>query len=185
MAVPVGPPGYLLRHVVARRLGVSPQWVLMRFDGRELRPVKEAGRVWYDPNEVDALSATYRPIGRRKQIRTPHRRKLEGQIAAQVFALFEEGCELTEIVARLQVPPYDVEELYTHWRHPLEHHERRLRTEAEKRVEEERRRYDVRREFLRSTISAKARALEEENYRLRLALAEKENAELKAKGAAA
>lgn len=175
------PEGYIPRPLVARRLGVTPQWVIARFDGKDLHPIKAAGRVWYEPTEVRALAELYRRVRRNMPVRTPKRRKIEGDLAARIFQFFDEGVELVEIVETLHVPPADVVILYEHWRFPLETHCVRRRSEAQKIEEAKRLAYEARRAYARSAARAKARRIEEENDALRLELAKRDNELLRIK----
>lgn len=183
MPIPKGPPGHIPRAVVARRLNITPAWVYVRFDGKTLHPVKVDGCYYYDPKEVEEVAKTYRPVGRRKQALTWRRRKVRGQLAAQAFALFDEGCGLGEIVGRLYLPPEDVEELYEHWRHPLEAHLDRRKSQREQQLEERRRQFDARLRAKRDAVHRRMEKLAEENERLKLQLLERENEILRVKAA--
>jgi len=83
----------LTRREVAHRFGVS-EWQIDRFEKDGLLKARrdEKKRVWYDPLEVDALAASWRP-SRRKRARVDTRiveSNVRGKVAARAFAILNE-----------------------------------------------------------------------------------------------
>jgi hypothetical protein len=75
-----------------------------KLEGQELHPVLRDGVNYFVPSEVEAISRSL-ALGPRS----------DGRLAAQIFALLEQGLDLREIVVRAQVSPVQVRELYEEW----------------------------------------------------------------------
>jgi hypothetical protein len=103
------PPGRLTRSQVARRLGVSVT-TLRRMEGADLHPeTGPRGVRLFDATEVEAAFV---------KIRTSHRETVEGadgETAAQVFTLLDDGLNPVEVVKRTRIGPDLVEHLQTQW----------------------------------------------------------------------
>jgi hypothetical protein len=98
----------LTRRQVAESLQVSVATV-RRLEGSELHPEKNDKGVWtFDASEVA------RVVGLRSRKRRV-KREDEGDVAARVFELLEQGYDLRDIVVALRVRPQIVRELYSEW----------------------------------------------------------------------
>ena len=123
-------PVWLTKEQAAARLG-KPESVVQHLQYRGyLHPVMRNRIRLYALAEVEALA---RP-GRRpspwlasppKQTRATQAktvpRRTDGQEAAYVFRLLDEGLSLRAIVTRAHVPPHRVRELHREWVRSLEH----------------------------------------------------------------
>lgn len=98
----------LTRQQVADQLRVSVATV-RRMEGRELHPAKNDKGVWtFDASEVTRIVES--------RLKTRKIRKNnEGEVAARIFELFEQGYDLSEIVITARQPPRVVRELYSEW----------------------------------------------------------------------
>lgn len=108
-------------------------------EGKVLHPEQDERGVWlFDAAEVEGLDIASLP--RVKSAPSG----AEGTIAARVFALLEQGQELSEIVIVTRTPPRVVRELYAQWLVTLEEGEQqraqtqRATHEARERAREER-----------------------------------------------
>jgi hypothetical protein len=108
----------LTRGEVAGLLGTSVSSV-RRMEGKTLHPIRDRDGVWrFDPDEVKRVPSRWRePEPRRVK-------KREGRLAARVFALFDEGMSLSEIVQELEEPPTVIRGLYAEWCMSLDDGER-------------------------------------------------------------
>lgn len=122
-------PVWLTMEQAAARLG-KPRSVIQHLQYRGyLHPVMRHRARLYALAEVEALA---RP-GRRpspwfasppKVRATPAKtaaRRTDGQEAAYVFRLLEQGLSLRAIVTRAHIPPHRVRELHREWARSLEH----------------------------------------------------------------
>ena len=115
----------MTRRDVAHRLAVSVSSV-RRMEGIDLHPLQDAQGTWrFDRDEIESLARKRlpRPVQQSKDVL--------GQVASRVFAAFEAGCDLSEIVVDLHVHPTTVRELYSEWSISLGEGERRRREELE------------------------------------------------------
>jgi len=124
-------PIWLTRDQVAARLGKSRSVVQKLQASGYLHPVVRNGVSLFALNEVDILA---RP-GRRPapwlagHVRTRTKlahaasgaRRTEGQEAAHVFRLLEQGLSLRQIVIQARVPPHRVRALHREWTRSLDH----------------------------------------------------------------
>ena len=105
--------GWITRGEVARALGVAVASV-RRLEGVRLHPARGEDGVWrFDPAEVSALAAE------RKQLTRPGvaaSGSTDGEIAALVFRLFEEGKTFSAIVREVRLPPDRIRQLNRQWR---------------------------------------------------------------------
>jgi len=100
------PPGKLTRASAAERLGVSIS-TLRRLEGIDIHPTTGPGGVrLFDPADVDALAQKRKP---RPEV-SPG-----GELAAQVFALFQSGAEPVDVVVHLKLDPERVASLHRTW----------------------------------------------------------------------
>jgi hypothetical protein len=121
----------LTRKQVADRLGVSVSKV-RTLEGKSLNPIKIDGVHYFERAEVDAAALS---MGRK---RAAH--MTEGEVAAAVFRLIDNGKELREIVIELEQPPSTVRALYREWLDDFDAGEQRLRqSELEAKREREER----------------------------------------------
>src|SRR5580658_4118087 len=121
----------LTRDQAAARLGKSRSVVQKLQASGYLHPVLRNGVSLFALNEVDILA---RP-GRRPapwlagHVRTRAKlahaasgaRRTEGQEAAHVFRLLEQGLSLRQIVIQARVPPHRVRALHREWTRSLDH----------------------------------------------------------------
>jgi hypothetical protein len=102
------PSGRLTRSKAARRLGVSVT-TLRRMEGDLLHPEKGPGGVHlFDVSEVEAAFVKVRS-SRQGTFAA------DGEIAAEVFALLDDGLNPVDVVRRMRVSPEVVEHLQTQW----------------------------------------------------------------------
>jgi hypothetical protein len=102
------PVGSLTRSQAARRLGVSVT-TLRRMEGDLLHPEKGPGGVrLFDLAEVEAAFVRVRASRHATAVE-------DGELAAEIFALFDEGLNPVDVVKRLRVGPDVVERLQTQW----------------------------------------------------------------------
>ncbi len=118
----------LTRTEVAEKLDISVTTV-RRLEGHRLHPKKNDRGVWlFDAAEVMHVAAT-RATNRRDT------RRDEGEIAARVFEMLQEGHGLHDIVIRTRQHPKVVRDLYSEWCLTLRDGEaRRQRNERESRA---------------------------------------------------
>lgn len=108
----------LTRGDVAGLLGTSVSSV-RRMEGKVLHPTRDSDGVWrFDPEQVRHLPSRWRDPEQ------PRPKKREGRLAARVFALFDQGMSLPEIVQELEEPPGVIRALYAEWSVSLEEGER-------------------------------------------------------------
>jgi len=100
--------GKLTRAQAAERLGVSISKV-RSLEDKTLHPEVIDGVHYFARDEVDAIACSM-PASTRGR-----RRLDEGQIAARVFRLIDNGKEVREIVEELEVTPQLVRALYREW----------------------------------------------------------------------
>jgi hypothetical protein len=82
---------------------------LLNYHGKKLHPVKGPHGEWlYDREEVERLAAVLRMKGKRGGPRP----KEPGDVAREVFRLFDLGAPLSAIVINLSVTPERVRELH-------------------------------------------------------------------------
>jgi len=120
--------GRLTRKQVADRLGVSISKV-RTMEGKSLHPMKIDGVHYFERSEVDAAALN---LGRKGAAHMT-----EGEVAAAVFKLIDNGKELREIVIELEQPPSVVRALYREWLDDFGEGEERLR-QAELEAKQER-----------------------------------------------
>jgi hypothetical protein len=85
-------------------------------EGRTLHPERDGAGVWlFSSSEVDRL-ATQRTAKPRVRAASDD----AGVIAGRAFELFDEGCDLREIVVDLRQTPHVIRELYNEWLLDLE-----------------------------------------------------------------
>jgi hypothetical protein len=101
--------GKLTRAQAAERLGVSVSKV-RSLEEKALHPDVIDGVHYFSRDEVDAIACSM-PASTRGR-----RRLAEGQIAARVFRLIDNGKEVREIVEELEVTPQLVRALYREWK---------------------------------------------------------------------
>ena len=128
-AKPPRPPAWLSNRQAAERLGKSVK-ALQKFVQRGyLHPVPKNGVSHFAFHEVEALASPGRraspwlaspPKKRRGSQSAPLGKRTEGQEAAHVFRLLDEGLTLREIVTRAHVPPHRVRVLFREWQRPLD-----------------------------------------------------------------
>jgi hypothetical protein len=100
--------GSLTRSQAARRLGVSVT-TLRRMEGDLLHPEKGPGGVrLFDLAEVEAAFVRVRASRHSTTVE-------DGELAAEVFALFDEGLNPVDVVKRMRVAPDVVERLQSQW----------------------------------------------------------------------
>jgi hypothetical protein len=124
-------PIWLTRDQVAARLGKSRSVVQKLQASGYLHPVVKTGVSLFALNEVDALARPGRRpapwlAGHVRTRTTPAKaatgaRRTEGQEAAHVFRLLEQGMSLRQIVIHARVPPHRVRSLHREWTRSLEH----------------------------------------------------------------
>jgi len=120
-------PTWLTKHQAAARLGKSLS-VVLRLQARGyLHPVLKNGIRHFALTEVEALARPGRPPspwlaspGKSRRAKAAVSRRTEGQEAAQVFRLLDQGVSLREIVMRARVAPHRVRALYREWTRSLE-----------------------------------------------------------------
>jgi hypothetical protein len=104
--------GRITRGEVARALGVAVASV-RRLERVRLHPARDADGVWrFDPGEVSAL------VAERKQLSRPGvavAGPTEGELAALVFGLLDEGKTFSAIVRELRLPPERIRQLHRQW----------------------------------------------------------------------
>ena len=88
--------GRLTRKQVADRLGVSVSKV-RTMEGKSLNPIKIEGVHYFERSDVDAAALS---MGRKGAAHMT-----DGEVAAAVFKLIDNGKELREIVIELEQPP--------------------------------------------------------------------------------
>ncbi|MES1158245.1 MAG: hypothetical protein ABUL67_04000, partial [Haliangium ochraceum] len=88
-------------------------------EGKSLNPTKVDGVHYFDRSEVDAAALS---MGRKGAAHMT-----EGEVAAAVFKLIDNGKELREIVIELEQPPSVVRALYREWLDDFDAGEQRLR----------------------------------------------------------
>jgi hypothetical protein len=109
----------LKRQNVAELLGVSTSTV-RRLEGRTLHPVQDRdGTWWFDPAEVERLRAA-EGVRQRRAAPREGAPTARGRLAARVFAMFESGATLRQIVVRTKQEPATIRELHAEWSKPLE-----------------------------------------------------------------
>jgi hypothetical protein len=102
------PPGRLTRSQAARRLGVSVT-TLRRMEGGVLHPEKGPGDVrLFDVSEVEAAFLRIRSS-------RPGITVADGEVAAEVFGLLDDGLNPVDVVKRTHVAPDIVEQLQVQW----------------------------------------------------------------------
>jgi hypothetical protein len=117
--------GKLTRAQAAERLGVSVSKV-RSMEGTILHPELIDGVHYFTREEIDEAACSM-PASTRRRSRLD-----EGQIAARVFRLIDNGKEVREIVEELEVPPQLVRTLYREWKMDfLGGEEERARAEQE------------------------------------------------------
>ena len=125
----------LTRKQVADLLGVSVFKVRTLERKGELHPVVRDGTNFFTRAEVNALLQTASPERRRGS--RPIDPRTDGEIAAEVFKLFDEGKALSEIVRIAAVVPERVRALYEEYEVSLDEGSRRAR-QRERKLEQER-----------------------------------------------
>lgn len=120
--------GRMARKQVADRLGVSVSKV-RTMEGKSLTPFKVDGVHYFDRADVDAAALS---MGRKGAAHMT-----EGEVAAAVFKLIDNGKELREIVIELEQPPSVVRALYRELMDDFAEGEQRLR-KAEDEAKQER-----------------------------------------------
>lgn len=120
--------GRLTRKQVADRLGISISKV-RTMEGKSLNPVKIDGVHYFERADVDAAALS---MGRKGAAHMT-----EGEVAAAVFKLIDNGKELREIVIELEQPPSVVRSLYREWLDDFSEGEQRLQ-QAEQEAKQER-----------------------------------------------
>lgn len=117
--------GKRTRAQAAARLGVSISKV-RTLEGTTLHPEVIDGVHYFAAEEIDEVACSL-PASSRKRPRLD-----DGQIAARVFRLIDNGKELREIVEELEVTPQHVRNLYREWKTDFfSGEEERLRAEQE------------------------------------------------------
>jgi hypothetical protein len=117
--------GKRTRAQAAARLGVSVSKV-RTMEGTTLHPVVINGVHYFTADELDEVACCIPASSRAR------RRLDDGQIAARVFRLIDNGKELREIVEELEVTPQHVRTLYREWKTDfLSGEEDRLRAEQD------------------------------------------------------
>ncbi len=112
----------ITRKQVADRLRVSVATV-RRLEGSALHPEKNEKGVWtFSAAEVARVAQS-----RSKKRRV--KREDEGDVAARVFELLEEGFDLNDIVIAVRQPPQTVRALYAEWTVSLAAGERKRQQE--------------------------------------------------------
>jgi hypothetical protein len=101
--------GKLTRAQAAERFGVSVSKI-RSLEGKTLHPEVIDGVHYFAKDEVDVVACSM-PVSSRRRSRLD-----EGQIAARVFRLIDNGKEVREIVEELEVAPQLVRELYREWK---------------------------------------------------------------------
>ena len=97
-------------------------------EGKSLNPIKVDGVHYFERADVDAAALS---MGRK---RAAH--MTEGEVAAAVFKLIDNGKELREIVIELEQPPAVVRGLYREWLDDFgEGEQRRRQAEQEEKQE--------------------------------------------------
>ncbi len=105
--------GWITRGEVARALGVAVASV-RRLEAVRLHPTRGDDGVWrFDPAEVSALVAERRQITRPVVAAAD---LTDGEVAALVFGLFEEGKTFSATVRELRLPPDRIRQLHRQWR---------------------------------------------------------------------
>ena len=120
-------PAWLTKHQAAARLGKSVA-VVKKLQARGyLHPVLKNGVCLFALTEVEALARPGRRPSpwlagpsKRRAAKAAATRRTEGQEAALVFRLMNQGVTLREIVMRAHVPPHRVRSLYREWHRSLE-----------------------------------------------------------------
>ena len=103
----------LTRGQVARRLGVAVASV-RRLEGTRLHPRRD-GAVWlFDPAEVEQLAIERANIP--VTATRPARGSEDGELAAEVFALFDLRRSFSAIVRHTRQPPALIRKLHLEWR---------------------------------------------------------------------
>ncbi len=108
--VPSGSGRLLSRHEAARALGVS-ETTLRRLAVDGLRPIVQGRRHLYEETVVQEAVRT-KSVRRRWTEMPP---TTDGGVAADVFALIDDGVSPREVVKRLRVSPELVAKLLTQW----------------------------------------------------------------------
>ncbi len=114
--------GKLTRGQVATRLGISVSTV-RRLEGTRLHPTIDSDDVrWFDEKEVASVAAELANTGVAKRkgasnaaVTAISSARSQGELAALVFARFEQRQSLAEIVVGLRVSPDVVRGLYDQW----------------------------------------------------------------------
>lgn len=119
----------LTRRQAAERLGVSISKI-RTMEGKELHPTIEDGVNYFAVDEIDALA--------RRGAEKPRHALRDGQLAARVFRLLDEGRNLREIVTALEEPPNRIRALYRAWSVPDFAEGERQRQRQEREVEQRR-----------------------------------------------
>ena len=120
-------PAWLTKHQVAARLGKSVS-VIKKLQARGyLHPLLKNGISLFPLTEVEALARPGRrpspwlaSPGKSRGAKAGAARRTEGQEAAHVFRLLDQGMTLRDIVMRARVPPHRVRALYREWTRSLE-----------------------------------------------------------------
>ena len=120
-------PAWLTKQQAAARLRKSVSVVTKLTDRGYLHPVLKNGIRLFPLAEVEALARPGRrpspwlssPSKSRRAKATPGR-STEGEEAARVFRLIDQGVALRDIVMRARVPPHRVRTLYREWQRTLE-----------------------------------------------------------------
>lgn len=116
---------------------------VVRFEqAGKLHPRRERpghhSRVWYNPDEVLALSKSWRSQRDRSE-RVDSKiveRNVRGRVAAKVFPLFKQGMTLEQIVVATETDPLLIRQLWEEWQLTFE--EGRRLAERKKQREQER-----------------------------------------------
>ena len=104
--------GKLTRARVAERLGVSISKV-RSMEGTTLHPEVIDGVHYFSADDVDFAARATPPAGRTRASLD------DGQVAARVFRMIDNGKELIEIVEELEVTPELVRTLFHEWKTDL------------------------------------------------------------------
>lgn len=113
------------RAAIVERLGVSESTVRKRQKNGDLPYILRDGVTYSDPADVKRLADD-------KAIeQTSGRRMTEGQLAAAVFRMLNDGANLRDVVVELEVPPKKARQLHEEWRVPDLELARSLRLKAE------------------------------------------------------
>lgn len=110
----------LRRAQVAKRLGVTIVTVV-RLHGSLLHPTRDAsGAYVYDSDEVKRAQLSFIKRGRGRAKGGPKVGELEGNKAADAFAMFEDNAQLRDVVKTLRVRPELVRKWHRAWKEGYE-----------------------------------------------------------------